>query len=165
LLDLWSDANGRGVLADDEAAAALLFTGQPGAARELVDELFDSGNAARRLRCLLGLGVLADASVRPHLERLLQGPARPDATAAAWALGRLRPDELQDVAARAAQKGPAQWLLRAALLTAGVPTAEEWLQACELSAEERALAGKVRPGLADFARIAELLRLRAIPPP
>lgn len=159
LLDLWGDASSRGQLFDDEVTGALLFTGQPaGSARELIEELSDSGNAARRQRCLLAIGMLGDASVRLHLERLLHGPARPEAVAAAWALGRLQPEELKDL-----NRPACHWLLRAALVVAGAPGTEFWLTG--LTADERAFATRARPGLADFARIAELMRLRAVPPP
>jgi hypothetical protein len=139
LLDVFGDLAARGAVADDETTAESLFHGQPRrVAAELLDELQSSGETPRRVRALLALGIVGDATMRHVLLSWMRSPGREEAHAAAFALAMLPCSALEDLAAQAARQ-PGLWLLRTALLRARVPAADTWLEQLALTAEERAL--------------------------
>jgi HEAT repeats len=157
LLDVFADLVARSAGTDDDRTARLLFAGQP-VVGELQDEFASCREAPRRRRILLALGVRGDPSALPLLEQAVRSSSQTEAIAAAWAIGQMPVDALEQLVARA--QTPDQWLLRAALALAGVPAATNWLAGLDLTRAERAtllLGGLDFPA---FALSAPLFRLR-----
>ncbi len=142
-LDCWHALATTGGLADEAGAAAAWFAGSP--ARhfaELVAEYSVARDATRRQRILFALGCAADGSTVQPLLLHLASRRREEALAAAYALAQLPHRDLRPLVP-AAQRDPDAWLLRAALLHAG-------LLAPQLRSVELTVHGE--PAAPSFAR-------------
>src|SRR5262249_34212047 len=151
----------RGRADDDERPPRPLFAGQPAPiVDELAQELQQSRQESRRVRCLLALGALGDAQALPVLLAAVRGASLPEAYAAAFALASLPVAALTELVPLAA-RSPQSWLLRAALCRAGVPGSAAWIDALDLSPAERRLCRVGAFTFAQFPVFAALLRERA----
>lgn len=157
LLSAWHEQAERGGAADDERAAAAWFCGQPAACfDEVHDALGATRSAPRRIRCLLALGF---SPTPRHVDTLVAAATsgnRQEAVAAAFALALGDPRWLRPLLPRAGQER--EFLLRAALVRAGLAEAAPFLDALALDPGERRLAAGC--SFADFPGVAAWFRER-----
>ncbi|MCB9879618.1 MAG: hypothetical protein H6835_18645 [Planctomycetes bacterium] len=141
LLACWQDRVAIGMQEDDPAAALHWFHGMTPAAFVTVRQVLESSRSApERVRCLLALGCVGDASTTACLLANLRSGRRLEACAACAALATLPHTALRPLLPTARRDGARRSddaLLRLALCRAGLAEAVPWLAAMELSERQR----------------------------
>jgi hypothetical protein len=141
LLACWHDEVAIGRQQDSQDWAEFWFRGQAASSFARLEELSHTKrSAAERIRCLLAMGCVNDASTLPRLCAGLDSPRLLEASAAACSLSCLPHRILRQLIPKAKQ--PESDLLRAALARAGLPESQPWLQPLALSKQQLHLLRK-----------------------
>lgn len=131
LLNCWNDQVATGSQENTARWATFWFRGQDITNFAMLAQAHNrSHSAPERVRCLLAMGCAPDDSTLQLLLAQMASPRRVEACAAAYGLAALPHRVLKQLLPKS--KSQNAYLLRAALARAGMPEAEQWIQALAL---------------------------------